>query len=132
MDYCSLTLSLGEYSSRTPRPSGSEKALSSAHFYGPFMVKEFYLRVNIHPALFTAVVSCRVDPQIQGWVEVGISRLSFTAEKHPCGIFGDACQCSQEAIEVAYPQIFEKWGEKFKKYEHISLCTDNLLSFNSF
>lgn len=38
----------------------------------------------------------------------------------------------REAIEVVYPQLFEKRGEKFKKYEHFNLCTDNLLSFNAF
>jgi len=38
----------------------------------------------------------------------------------------------REVIEVAYPQFFEKRGEKFKKYEHNSLSIDNLLSFNAF
>lgn len=36
------------------------------------------------------------------------------------------------SISVSYPQFFEKRGEKFKKYEHFNLCTDNLLSFNAF
>ena len=87
MDYCSHTLSPSEYSSRTPRSSGSEKVLSSAHFYGPLLGKEFCLRVNIHPALFAAVVSCRVEAQIQGWVRAGCSRPSFTARRHPCQHF---------------------------------------------
>jgi hypothetical protein len=38
----------------------------------------------------------------------------------------------REVIEVVYPQFFEKQGEKFKKYEHFSLYTDNLLSLNAF
>ena len=36
------------------------------------------------------------------------------------------------SISVSYPQFFEKWGEKFKKYEHVNLYTDNLFSFNTF
>jgi hypothetical protein len=36
------------------------------------------------------------------------------------------------SISVSYPQFFEKRGEKFKKYEHVNLYTDNLLSFNAF
>ena len=36
------------------------------------------------------------------------------------------------SISVGYPQFFEKRVEKFKKYEHFSLYTDNLLSFNNF
>ena len=36
------------------------------------------------------------------------------------------------SISVSYPQFFEKQSEKFKKYEHFNLCTDNLLSFNAF
>ena len=36
------------------------------------------------------------------------------------------------SMSVSYPQFFEKRGEKFKKYEHVNLYTDNLLSFNTF
>jgi len=35
-------------------------------------------------------------------------------------------------IGAVYPQLFEKWGEKFKKYERLSLYTGNSLSFNAF
>ena len=133
MDYCSHTLSLCEYSSRTPRSSGSETVLSSVYFYGPLTVKEFYLRVNIHPALFTAIISRRIEPQIQGTGRSGHFKCSHALqESTPAGIFGDARRCTREVIGAVYPQLFEKWGEKFKKYERLSLYTGNSLSFNAF
>ena len=133
MDYCSRALSLGEYSSRTPRSSGSEKVLSAAYFYGRLLGKEFYLRVNIHPTLFAALLSRRMELQVQG----GGPRWAFQGSRAPHGSTpistrGDVRRCIREVIEVVYPQFFEKLGEKFKKYEHFNSYTGNLLSFNAF
>ena len=36
------------------------------------------------------------------------------------------------SISVGYPQFFEKWVEKFKKYEHFRLQIAYLLNFNAF
>ncbi|WP_314707167.1 hypothetical protein [Rothia mucilaginosa] len=103
------------------------------------MVKEFYLRVNIHPAL-VAAISRHIEPQMQSRYRAdtgGASRRAVQGSHAlqgdtPISAFGDAHRRMRGEIEVVYPQLFEKSGEKFKKYEHFSLCTDNLLSFNAF
>ncbi|WP_279742097.1 hypothetical protein [Rothia sp. RSM386] len=133
MDYCSRPLSLGEYSSQAPRSNGSKKGLSSAHFYGLLTIKEFYLWVNIHPTLFTTVISRYIGLQTQATDQSGhFNALTRYKKSTPAGIFGEARRCIREVIGAVYPQLFENWGEKFKKYEHIGLFTDNLLSFDSF
>lgn len=104
------------------------------------MVKEFYLRVNIHPALFVAAISRHIEPQMQSRYRAdtgGVSRRAVQASHAlqggtPIGAFGDAHRRMRGEIEVVYPQFFENWSEKFKKYERFSLCTDNLLSINTF
>ncbi len=67
---------------------------------------------------------------------MGSSRLSRattrTARSAVSALFRDARRGMREVTRVIYPQFFEKWGEKFKKYEQVSLYKDNLLSFSAF
>ena len=69
-------------------------------------------------------------------VGAGFSRLSGAttraARSAVSALFRDARRCIREVIEVVYPQLFEKLGEKFKKYERFNSYTGNLLSFNAF
>ncbi|WP_314684758.1 hypothetical protein [Rothia mucilaginosa] len=97
------------------------------------MGKEFYLRVNIHPALLTAVISRRVEPQIQGRSGRVAQGPRAPPGSTPVSTFyGDARWYRQAVVEAVYPQLFEKWREKFKKYEHLSLYKGDLLSFSAF